>query len=167
MQADAEVAERGPAVRKEKDIARRHIAVNHPLTVGVGQAVEDLGDNPDDSADGHWFGAVGERAHGQLGRQDSVAADHISILDRHDMGMAQSSNQSYFAEQGLVVTLTAYVGQRYLQGHPDALDTVPGLPDLAASSFAEGFCKPILAQSLTAFEVHTRQASSLAFGRIS
>ena len=161
LQADTKIAECCPAVRKQKDIAGRNVAVNHPLAVGVGQAVKDLGGDRDDSADAHRFRAVGQRANGQFGRQDGLAAYNIGILNRHNVGMAQLCDQADFTKQRLVIPFAVYVGQRYLQGHPDALDSIPGLPDLAASTFAEVFCQPVFAQSLAGFEVKTRRASRL------
>jgi len=167
LQADPEIAECGPAVRKQENVAGSYVAVNHPLAVGVGQAVKDLGGYRDDSADAHRPRAVIQRADGQLGRQDGLAADNICILNRHNVGMAQLCDQADFTKQRLVVPLAVYVGQRYLQGHPDALDGIPGLPDLTASAFAEVFCQPVLAQSLAGFEVKNRRASRLGFVCIS
>lgn len=163
LQTDPEIAERGPAVRKQENVAGRHVAMNHPLVVGVGKAVKDLGGDRDDSAYAHRFRAVGERTDGQLGRQDGLTAYNISILNRHNVWMTQLCNQADFTQQGLVIPLAIYVGQRNLQGHPDALDSIPGLPDLATSAFAEVFCQSVFAQSLAGFEVKTRRASRLAF----
>jgi len=140
--------------------------MNHPLSVCVGQAVKDLGGNRDDSADAHRPRTVIQRTDGQFGRQDGLAADNIGILNRHNVGMAQLSDQADFTQQGLVIPLAVYVGQRYLQGHPDALDSIPCLPDLAASAFAEVFCQPVLTKSLAGFEIQTRRAGSLAFSFI-
>lgn len=163
LQADPEIAECGPAVRKQKDVARRDVAMNHPLSVGEGKAVKDLGGDRDNSADAHRFRAVIQRSDGQLGRQDGLAADNVGILDRHNVGMAQLCDQADFTNQGLVIPFAVYVGQRYLQCHPDALDSIPGLPDLAASAFAEVFCQPVFAQSLAGFEIKTRWASRHGF----
>jgi hypothetical protein len=81
--------------------------------------------------------------------------------------MAQLCDQADFTKQGLVIPFAVYVGQRYLQGHPDALDSIPGLPDLAASTFAEVLCQPVLAQSLAGFEIQTRRTNRLGFSCIS
>ena len=62
--------------------------------------------------------------------------DDVGILDRHNVWMAQLRNQPDFSQQGLVVALAVRVGQRYLEGHPDPLDRVASLPDLATTAFA-------------------------------
>ncbi len=167
LQADPEIAESGPAVRKQENVARRNVAMNHPLTVGVGQAVKDLGGDRDNSADAHRPRAVIQCSDRQLGRQDGLAADNVGILNRHNVWVAKLCDQADFTKQGLVVPFAVYVGQRYLQGHPDTLDSIPGLPDLAASAFAEVLCQPVLAQSLAGLEIKTRRASCLDFVFIS
>jgi len=139
LQADSEIAECGPAVRKQENVAGSYVAVNHPLAVGIGKAVKDLGGNRDDSAHAHRPRTVIQRSDRQLSRQDCLAADNISILNRHNVWMAQLCDQADFTKQGLVIPLAVYVGQRYLQGHPNALDSIPRLPDLAASALAEVF----------------------------
>ena len=139
LQADPEIAERSPAVWKQENVAGCNVAMNHPLSVGVGQAVKNLGGDRDNSADTHRFRAVGQRADGQLGCQDGLTADNVGILNRHNVWMAQLCDQADLTQQSLVIPFAVYVGQRYLQGHPDALDSIPGLPDLAASTFAEVF----------------------------
>ena len=89
LQADAEIAECGSAVRKEKDIARRNVAMDHAFAVGVSQAVKNLGGNRKDPAHGHGPGAIVQRADRQFGRQHGVVADDVGVLDRHNVGMAQ------------------------------------------------------------------------------
>jgi len=167
LQADPKIAECGPAVRKQENVAGRNVAMNHPLAVGIGKAVKNLGGDRDNSADAHRPRTVVQRSDGQFGCQDGLAAYNIGVLNRHNVWMAKLCNQADFTKQGLVVPFAVYVGQRYLQGYPDALDCIAGLPDLAASAFAEVLCQPVLAQSLAGFEVKTRRASCLAFVYIS
>ena len=163
LQADSEIPECGPAVRKKENVAGRNVAVNHPLSVRVGQAVKDLGGDRDDPADAHRFRAVVERPDRKLGRQNRLAADNIGVLNRHNVGMTQLRDQADFSQQGLIVPLAVHVGQRYLQGHPDAFDGIAGLPDLAASPFAEIFCQSVLTKSLPGFEIQARRSGSFAF----
>jgi len=152
-QTDSKIAECGPAVRKQENVAGRYVAVNHALSMGIGQAVEDLCGYRDNSAHAHGFRAIIQRADRKLGRKNGLAADNIGVLNRHNVWMAKLCYQADFAEQGLVIPFAVHIGQRYLQGHPDALDGISCFPDLAASPLAEAFCQPVLAQLLPGFEV--------------
>jgi len=165
LEADAEIAECRSALGKQEDIARRDVAMHHALLVGVDQPVEDLGDNGNDSPDRHRPGAVGQSSGRQLGRQDSLAADNISVLDGHNVRVAQPRDQPHFPQKGLVVPLAVGARQRNLQSHPNALDAVAGLPDLAASPLAQRLCQPVLAQSPAGLEVQARRPSRRYFVR--
>lgn len=138
--------------------------MDHSLAVRVGQAVEHLDDNRDDSPGRHRPGAVVKGADRQLGCENCVAVDDVGVFDGHYVGVAQLRNQTNFAEQRLAVALAVHPDQRNLQGDPDAFDRISCLPDLGGSTLAEQFCQAVLAQSAAAGQTQGRAARSRCFG---
>ena len=96
-EANAEIAQDGPAVGEQEDVAGGDIAVDHAVFVGMGESVKDLGDDSEDAARGHWFGAVGECADGHFGGKDGVPFDDVGIFEGHDVWMSQAGDESDFA----------------------------------------------------------------------
>lgn len=148
LDADTEIAQRRPAIAKQEDIVRRDVAVDQPLGMSIGQTIQNLTNNADNAANAHRPRAISQRSGGQFGSHDGVTVDDVDVLNRHQVRVAQLRQQPNFTEDGFVVTLARPVGQGDFQGDPDALQRVPGLPDLAVAAFAQPLLEPVFANAL-------------------
>ena len=148
LDPDAEIAQGRPVVGKQENVVRRHITMDQPLGVGVGQAVQHLADDADDAADAHRPRAVAQRAGGQFGGHDGVAVDNIDIFNRHQMRMAKLRQQPHFAQDGFIVPFAGHVGQRDFQGDPDTLQRIPCLPDLTIAALAQPLLQAVFSDAL-------------------
>jgi len=92
------------------------------------------------------------------------------------MGLEQSSSvptDSSVARTAWSPIMSAFlalavgVRQRDLQRHPDPLDAVASLPDLATAALAEVFGQAVLAQPTPAPQRQARRAGCLDLGSIS
>ena len=124
--------------------------MNHPLAMCVRQAIENLSDNEYDSSRRHRRRTIGKSAYREFRRKHGMAVDYVGVFHGHNVSMAKLGDQTNLVEQALIIALPVYADKRYLQSHPYTLDRISGLPDLAASSFAEAFRQAVLAQPTTA-----------------
>jgi hypothetical protein len=114
LQCNAEIPECRSLVVKEKNIVWRDIAMDNSVAMCVAQSLEYLFDYEYYISRTHAPGAVLERSGTDIGGQDSVPVDHVSVLDWHYMSVSKLGEMSYLLEQGVVVSLARGADLWYL-----------------------------------------------------
>jgi hypothetical protein len=145
---DAEVRHHGAAVSGEQDVLGLHVAVNHPLIVGVLQPTRDLPRDP------HGFPrheaplapqAVAERLavdprHGEPEHRRvarSAGGDLARVVHRDDVGVLETRGEQDLAQEPLAAQRGREVRLQHLESDHAVVAEVPGQPDGGHSAASE------------------------------